>query len=295
MDMAADLNCPLCLDLPTGPVHQCNNGHIFCGDCLTIHRASGTPASQKCPTCRCTLSGEPIRNRIAEAAISRLPGPCEGCGERMPRKDLSSHMATCSEVQVQCPVPTCSTRVRRRDLAAHMASATEAHLTIAQSLAADLEAKNEVLASLTVQGKIRVKSLSRPSYTSVTLKRMVAISEQESAFAAAFTRVNRADYRIEVDETKSPHELGLRDGFTLEATDQTLNIKAVNEQGEEMFFKLRRTTQLDKVMRAYCNRHRVPITNLRFLFDGVRLSGSETPIALEMEDGDVVVVVPASA
>ena len=70
---------------------------------------------------RRALPDEPIRNRIAEIAIGRLPGPCPGCGTSMLRKDIPAHKAECEDVVVKCPFPTCQVRVRRRDVEAHLA------------------------------------------------------------------------------------------------------------------------------------------------------------------------------
>lgn len=43
------------------------------------------------------------------------------------------------------------------------------------------------------------------------------------------------------------------------------------QDGEEVFFKIKSTTQLKKLMDAYCQRQGLAANNVRFLFDGERL------------------------
>lgn len=44
-----------------------------------------------------------------------------------------------------------------------------------------------------------------------------------------------------------------------------------------MFFRIKRSTQLKKLMNAYCERQSVDIASIAFLFDGRRLRGEQTP------------------
>merc|ERR1719508_694727 len=53
--------------------------------------------------------------------------------------------------------------------------------------------------------------------------------------------------------------------------------------------KMKQTTQMGKLKKSYSERVGVPITSLRFLFDG-RINDDETPKALEMEQDDVIEV-----
>ena len=58
--------------------------------------------------------------------------------------------------------------------------------------------------------------------------------------------------------------------------------------GNEMFFKLKRSTPLSKLMKTFCERQGVGYNSVRFLFDGERIRANDTPADLEMEDGDVI-------
>ena len=60
---------------------------------------------------------------------------------------------------------------------------------------------------------------------------------------------------------------------------------------------MKKTTKLDKVFNAYSRRKGVNASSLRFLFDGQRVRGDQTPEDINMEDGDRVDVMldPMSA
>ena len=77
-------------------------------------------------------------------------------------------------------------------------------------------------------------------------------------------------------------------GSPKKAADATINIKCVDQRGHELFFKLKATTPFSKMFDAYSNKTMVNVAALRFLFDGTRVSSSDTPAKLEMEDGDIV-------
>jgi len=55
-----------------------------------------------------------------------------------------------------------------------------------------------------------------------------------------------------------------------------LNIK-VTDNNNEVFFKIKRTTQLKKLMDAFCERQGKSASSVRFLFDGTRVNGSDNP------------------
>ncbi|CAL9095914.1 unnamed protein product [Musa textilis] len=66
-----------------------------------------------------------------------------------------------------------------------------------------------------------------------------------------------------------------------------INLKVKSQRyGNEVFFRIKRSTQLRKIMSAYCDRQSMDFNAIAFLFDGRRLRGEQTPDELEMEDGD---------
>ncbi|XP_051133587.1 small ubiquitin-related modifier 1-like [Andrographis paniculata] len=67
-----------------------------------------------------------------------------------------------------------------------------------------------------------------------------------------------------------------------------LNIKVKGQDGSEVFFRIKKSTQLKKLMNAYCDRHSVDLNSIAFLFDGRRLRGEQTPDDVDLEDGDEI-------
>ncbi len=55
-----------------------------------------------------------------------------------------------------------------------------------------------------------------------------------------------------------------------------LNIK-VTDNNNEVFFKIKRTTQLKKLMDAFCERQGKAPSTVRFLFDGQRVNPTDNP------------------
>ncbi|MFQ6636228.1 hypothetical protein Gotur_012455 [Gossypium turneri] len=69
-------------------------------------------------------------------------------------------------------------------------------------------------------------------------------------------------------------------------TEKKLSVSL--SDGNEVFFRIKRSTQLKKLMNAYCDRQSVDFNSIVFLFNGRRLRGEQTPNELEMEDGDEI-------
>ena len=71
----------------------------------------------------------------------------------------------------------------------------------------------------------------------------------------------------------------------------SINVKVVDQSGDEIFFKIKRNTHLAKLMNAFCQRQGISLQGVRFMFDGERVPGNETPDECGMEDGDVIEVI----
>merc|ERR1712080_201965 len=69
-----------------------------------------------------------------------------------------------------------------------------------------------------------------------------------------------------------------------------IKLKVVGQDSNEIYFRVKQTTQMGKLKKSYSERVGVPQTSLRFLFDGRRINDDETPKALEMEQDDVIEV-----
>eukprot|EP01084_Bolivina_argentea_P105258 188435_1 len=67
-----------------------------------------------------------------------------------------------------------------------------------------------------------------------------------------------------------------------------LNLKVKAQDGTEVYFKVKKTTKLKKLMDAYCARVGKEPGSIRFLFDGDRIAPESTPLDLGMEDEDEI-------
>merc|ERR1712109_208410 len=69
-----------------------------------------------------------------------------------------------------------------------------------------------------------------------------------------------------------------------------IKLKVVGQDSNEIHFRVKQTTQMGKLKKSYSKRVGVPVSSLRFLFDGRRINDDETPKQLEMEQDDVIEV-----
>jgi small ubiquitin-related modifier len=60
------------------------------------------------------------------------------------------------------------------------------------------------------------------------------------------------------------------------------------QTGEETFFKIKKSTKMSKVFETYAQRKGVQSSSLRFLLDGERINGDNTPKMLELDDQDQI-------
>jgi len=67
-------------------------------------------------------------------------------------------------------------------------------------------------------------------------------------------------------------------------------LKVVGQDGNEIHFRVKMSTQMGKLKKSYSERLGSPMASLRFLFDGRRINDEETPKQLEMENDDVIEV-----
>jgi small ubiquitin-related modifier len=71
------------------------------------------------------------------------------------------------------------------------------------------------------------------------------------------------------------------------APKKHINIKVKDQDNNEVFFKVKRSTQLEKLMTAYASQQGQARDSLRFHnCDGQRIQPNDTPDSLEMEDGE---------
>ncbi|KAH8090908.1 ubiquitin-related domain-containing protein [Filobasidium floriforme] len=71
---------------------------------------------------------------------------------------------------------------------------------------------------------------------------------------------------------------------------QSMNIKVTSTDGNEVFFKIKRTTRLNKLKNAYAERVGKNVAAIRFFYDGNRVNDDDTPDSLDLEEGDSIEV-----
>ncbi|KAF8907066.1 ubiquitin-related domain-containing protein [Gymnopilus junonius] len=74
----------------------------------------------------------------------------------------------------------------------------------------------------------------------------------------------------------------------VEDANSTINIKVVSSTGEEVFFKIKRSTKLSKLQGAYASKVGKDVSSIRFLYDGARINDDDTPASLDMDDNDTI-------
>ncbi|KAF8742546.1 hypothetical protein AX14_003581 [Amanita brunnescens Koide BX004] len=86
-----------------------------------------------------------------------------------------------------------------------------------------------------------------------------------------------------------PEELqGTQSEVKQEDSNAPINIKVVSSTGDEVYFKIKRSTKLSKLQGAYATKVGKDVNSIRFLYDGCRIQDDDTPATLEMEDGDTI-------
>ena len=65
-------------------------------------------------------------------------------------------------------------------------------------------------------------------------------------------------------------------------------IRVRDQTGDEMFFKVKKTTKMEKILSAYAQRRGVSLQSLRFMLDGTRIKETDTPKMLELDDNDQI-------
>mmetsp|Transcript_5873 Transcript_5873/g.10176 ORF Transcript_5873/g.10176 Transcript_5873/m.10176 type:complete len:109 (-) Transcript_5873:353-679(-) len=71
---------------------------------------------------------------------------------------------------------------------------------------------------------------------------------------------------------------------------ETISLKVKDQDNNEVHFKVKLTTKFDKIFNAFCEKRGISREHTRFIFDGNRLTGQQTPKDLEMEDEDCIEV-----
>lgn len=69
---------------------------------------------------------------------------------------------------------------------------------------------------------------------------------------------------------------------------ESLTIRVKDQLAQETFFKIKTTTKMEKVFKAFANMKGGLRSTFRFLLDGERINPEDTPKSLELEDQDQI-------
>jgi len=90
-----------------------------------------------------------------------------------------------------------------------------------------------------------------------------------------------------MDSNSQPSEKPVTESQAPQSQDH-ISLKVVDQDGNEVYFKIKRQTPLRKLIDAYCQRQAKNPSAIRFLYDGERIQPEQTPEELHMEDNDII-------
>uniref|UniRef100_A0A8C0WB57 Small ubiquitin-related modifier 2 n=1 Tax=Castor canadensis TaxID=51338 RepID=A0A8C0WB57_CASCN len=77
-----------------------------------------------------------------------------------------------------------------------------------------------------------------------------------------------------------------KEGVKTENNDH-INLKVAGQDGSVVQFKIKRHTPLSKLMKAYCERQGLSMTQIRFRFDWQPINETDTPAQLKMDEDTI--------
>ena len=75
------------------------------------------------------------------------------------------------------------------------------------------------------------------------------------------------------------------------ADDVAITLRVKEATGEETAFKVKKSTKMSKIFDTFASRKGLSVNMIRFMYDGKRVKGDDTPKMLELEDDDQIDVV----
>ena len=103
-------------------------------------------------------------------------------------------------------------------------------------------------------------------------------------FITFSSEVNSVKFSLMMNSRTTNHKTGANEWIMIRMKDQT---------GGEMMFKIKKSTMMSKVFSAYAQRKGVEQASLHFLLNGERISETDTPKMIKLEDEDQIVCVLA--
>eukprot|EP00964_Phaeocystis_antarctica_P037122 scaffold21216_cov60-Phaeocystis_antarctica.AAC.4 len=171
-NMEDELECPVCLTLPKGQVHQCNEGHCYCADCWNRLEP------RRCPECRQPIQ-DSNRNRDREARIAALEETCDHCAVVTTRGEMTAHLRVCPQRPTTCAgaASGCGWAEMAADKAAHEKVCV---IAVCQRMMEPLQAKNQQLQSQNQQLQMESQQLQARVAALEPLQERVAVLQQQA-------------------------------------------------------------------------------------------------------------------
>jgi len=70
--------------------------------------------------------------------------------------------------------------------------------------------------------------------------------------------------------------------------ERLIQIEVTNPQGRSVYFKIRESTKMERLINTYCSRENINPHNFVFLYQGIKLEPLQTPLTLNMKDKDII-------
>eukprot|EP01139_Manchomonas_bermudensis_P014687 Amastigsp_a508816_455.p2 type:complete len:109 gc:universal Amastigsp_a508816_455:1-327(+) len=74
----------------------------------------------------------------------------------------------------------------------------------------------------------------------------------------------------------------------IDQDEEHINVRIADQTKEELHFRIKKSTPMAKLMKAYATNAGVAENSFRFMFEGRRIAKTDTAESLGLEDDDVI-------
>lgn len=213
----------------------------------------------------------------------------EGCGGTFSLDTIDSHRLQCASVLVSCPHDGCPCREKREYLESHFENCEFGYIVCGQGMGRRYPYNRSCDEPTRCTERIHPKNwehhLSKEcKYNKITCPNLgCQISGPGLDMGGIGGHLEHCLYKCPTCRNRI-----LPDDFEKHVCHKTLRIIVKDQNGEEFFFKVKFNTKMGKVFEALAGRKGIRRGALRLLCDGRRITDDDTPLTLELEDGDQI-------
>lgn len=107
----------------------------------------------------------------------------------------------------------------------------------------------------------------------------MSVAQDKSDADAGSSAAGSAAGALQVAEEKAPAAL----------SDEYIRLRVItSDMTDEVHFRVKSATTLGRLKRSYCSKMGFQVEDLRFVFDGQRITDDDTPKSLGMVNDDVI-------